>query len=87
MNPIVIIGDKGLSENVEKEINRALEDHELIKIKLPSGDRERKQELIESITKQCECALVQKVGNVALIYRAARKPNPKLSNLLKQKDL
>lgn len=84
LNPVVTIGDKGLSENVEKELNRALEDHELIKIKLPSGDRERKQALLESITKQCECALVQKVGNVALIYRAARRPNPKLSNLLKQ---
>lgn len=86
MNPIVTIGDKGLSENVEKELQRALEDHELIKVKLPSGDRQLKQALIDSITRTCECSLVQKVGNVALLYRAAKKPNAKLSNLLKHPE-
>ena len=83
LNAVVTIGDGGLSGNVKKEINRALEDHELIKIKLPAGDKESKQALITSLCQSASCELVQKVGNIALIYRAAKKPNAKLSNLLK----
>jgi RNA-binding protein len=86
LNPIVTVGDKGLNENVVKELERALEDHELIKVKLPAGDRENKKTLITEICDQCACTAVQSVGNVALIYRAAKKPNPKLSNLLKHKN-
>jgi len=87
LNPVVILGDGGLSENVKKELNRALEDHELIKIKIPSGERTEKQKLIDALCKSCQCALVQQVGNMVLIYRAGKNPNPKLSNILKSQSL
>lgn len=83
LNPVVIIGESGLSTNVQKELNRALEDHELIKVKIPAGERSEKQKLIDELCASENCVLIQKVGNMILIYRAARKPNPKLSNILK----
>ena len=66
LNPVVIVAAKGLNENVLLEIDRALRDHELIKIKLAVAQ------------------LIQSIGHIVLVYRKADKPNPKLSNLLRQ---
>ncbi len=65
------------------ELNRALNDHELIKIKLSCGDREAKKALTLKLCEDCGCELVQAIGNVALVFRAAAKPNPRLSNILR----
>ncbi len=83
LNPVVIVAGNGLNENVLMEINRALEDHELIKVKYSVGDRELKQELIQLTIKSCRATLVQAIGNVALLFRAAKEPDPKKSNLLR----
>lgn len=80
LKPVVSVAAKGLSETVLKELNRALEDHELIKVKLNVDDNKAmSQQLCESVNAD----LVQSIGNIVLIVRAAKKPNPKLSNLLK----
>ncbi len=81
LNPIVTVAGNGLTENIQLEVDRALEDHELIKVKLVVGDRDVKKEMIRELCAIVECQLVQEIGNIALIYRAAREPNPKLSNL------
>jgi len=83
LNPVVTISSKGLSENVNAEIDRALNDHELIKIKFAVGDRTAKNQLIEEICGAHNATLVQTIGHIALLYRAAEKPNPRLSNLLR----
>ncbi len=83
LNPIVTVAGNGLSENVQLEVDRALEDHELIKVKLNVGDRSVKKALIRDLCEQVQAELVQEIGNIALIYRAAREPDPKLSNLLR----
>ena len=87
LKPVVSIGDAGLSENVEKELDRALEDHELIKVKIPAGDKSFKDQLITEMCEKTESQLVQQVGKIALIYRAAKKAKPKLSNILKFENL
>lgn len=81
LKPIVIIAQNGLTENVNQELNRALTDHELIKVKIQVGDREVKQELISEMCNQLDAECVQTIGHVALLYRAAKKPNPKLTNV------
>ncbi len=81
LKPVVIIAQNGLSENVSLEIERALKDHELIKLKLQLPDRESKQELTREICSKFNAECVQTIGHIALIYRKARKPNPKLTNL------
>jgi RNA-binding protein len=81
LNPVVTVAGNGLSENVLIEINRALEDHELIKIKYTVGDRELKQTLLLETEKKTRSTLVQSVGNIGLFYRAAKQPDPKKTNL------
>lgn len=83
LNPIITVAGNGLSENILLEADRALEDHELIKIKFAVGDRETKKQLISEMAKIVEATIVQEIGNVALLYRAAKNPDPKLSNLLR----
>ena len=83
LSPVVLIGDAGLSEAVLAETNRALEDHELIKVKVPAGDRELRRELIDALCSHTGASLVQVIGRVALIHRSAAEPDPKKSNVLR----
>lgn len=83
LKPIITIADKGFSENIEKEIERALEDHELIKIRLVVDDRKLRRQLADSMAAQHHAQIAQRIGNIVLLYRQAKKPNPKLSNLLR----
>ncbi|PCJ35419.1 MAG: ribosome assembly RNA-binding protein YhbY [Moraxellaceae bacterium] len=83
LKPVVMVAEKGLTKNVLNELERALEDHELIKIKLAILDREAKRTTIDTICKHAGAEIVQTIGKTALIYRAAKKPNPKLSNVLR----
>jgi len=83
LNPIVTIGGNGFSETVAAELERALEDHELIKVKIHADDREDRVETIEALVKLTKAELIQSVGNVALIYRPAAKPKANKSNILR----
>ena len=80
---MVTIAGQGLSEYVAAEIERAIANHELIKVKLSVGDRDAKKAIIEQICQQFDALLVQSIGHIILLYRTAKKPNPKLSNLLR----
>ncbi|MGB7453174.1 MAG: ribosome assembly RNA-binding protein YhbY [Lysobacterales bacterium] len=68
LKPIVTVAAKGLSETVVAEIERALNDHELIKVKL-RGDREQRRAWVLSIAEQCKAELVHSIGQVACFYR------------------
>ncbi len=83
LKPVVSIAGKGLSESVCNELNRALDDHELIKVKLANEDREQKKLLVKQLCTQLAAEQIQMIGNIALIFRAAEKPKPHLSNLLR----
>ncbi len=79
LKPVVTVASKGLSESVLTELNRALEDHELIKVKLSVDN---KTELTKDLCAQSKAELVQSIGSIILIHREAKNPNPKLSNLI-----
>lgn len=83
LKPVVIIAEKGISEGVLTELERALEDHELIKLKINVAEREDKQLIIAEVVEKTRAELVQTIGKVAVLYRAAKKQNPKLSNLMR----
>ncbi len=72
LKPVVMVADKGLSENVLSEIETALEHHELVKIKLRS-DRETRGEWIDEITRRFAAERVHTIGQVACFFRR----NPK----------
>jgi RNA-binding protein len=84
LNPVVIIGENAISEGLMNELERALNDHELIKVKINVGEREDRQEIIEHLIENTGATLVQKIGKIAVLLRKNKKPNPKLSNLLRQ---
>jgi RNA-binding protein len=77
LKPLVIVADKGLSESVVAEIERALNDHELIKVKL-RGDRDVRKAWATSIAEKCKAELVQTIGQVACYYR--RNPDKPVIN-------
>lgn len=83
LNPVIIVGDKGLSEGLIDEVSRALRDHELIKVKVAIGDRDDRANLINDLVEKTGSELVQSIGKVAVILKKNTKPNPKLSNLIR----
>ena len=83
LKPVVSIGSKGLTDTVSAEIDRALGDHELIKVSIKVADRSLLQSTTEDIVQSCRATLIQAVGHVALLYRPTEKPDPRLSNVLR----
>ena len=87
LNPVVMIGGQGLTENVVEETNRALNDHELIKVKIAGEDREARVAVIAGIAEVTGAEVVQTIGKIALLYKKAKQQNPKLSNLVRHAHL
>lgn len=83
LKPVLIFGGNGLTEGFIEELQRRLEDHELIKVKINAESRDDRAAIIDTLVKTSACELVQRIGTIALLYRAAKKPDPKLSNLLR----
>jgi RNA-binding protein len=84
LKPVVTVAGKGLSESVLAELERALNDHELIKVKLAVGDRANRDETCSAICAATGAELVQQVGNNLLLLRRSAQPDPRLSNLIRQ---
>lgn len=78
---MVTIASRGLAGSVVAELERALDDHELIKIKIVADDREQRKKLIDEVIKETNACRIQNTGNVLLVYRPAKEPDPVLSNL------
>lgn len=69
LKPVVLMGARGLTSAVMAEIRQALNDHELIKVKLNPGDRDQRSRDVALIRDETGAALVQRVGNIACLYR------------------
>lgn len=80
-NPIVTIGNKGLTEAVVDEIELALDKHELLKIKLPGGSKAEKKALLGLINDNTSSEPVQLIGRVAVIYRCGAEPKLTLPSI------
>ena len=81
LRPVVTIAGKGLSSTVLEELERALNDHELIKVKVAVGDREQRESVIAEVCERSSAVLVQRIGNIATLLRANPQADPKKSNL------
>ena len=69
LKPVVWVGHHGISDNLVKEIEQALEHHELIKIKLRLGEREERDAGITKICEASDAELVQRIGNIVTLYK------------------
>src|SRR3972149_5545674 len=69
LNPIVWVGQQGLTDNVLAEIDQALSHHELLKVKIRVGDRLKRNQIVAQIVDQLAAETVQQTGNVAIFWR------------------
>jgi RNA-binding protein len=76
-SPVVLIGNAGLGPNLITEMDRALSDHELVKVRARVGDRDVRDELLAELATATNSELVQRIGHVALYYRANQE-TPKI---------
>ena len=83
LKPVVTVAGNGLTEGVVAELDRALNDHELIKVKLAVGSRETRTAIAGQICERLGAELIQAVGNIILMLRRSPKPDPRLSNLIR----
>lgn len=81
LNPVVTVSENGISEGVLAELDRALGDHELIKVKLALPERDDRAAMLDELVEASGAELVQKIGKMALLYRRNPRANPKLSNI------
>lgn len=73
LNPVVTIAGKGLTPTVVAEIERALQAHELIKIKVQGSEREQREILMNELCKMLAVAPVQHIGNILVVWRERRE--------------
>jgi RNA-binding protein len=76
LKPLVMVGDAGLSESVLAEFETTLDHHELIKVRVRVGDREVRDAIIAQLCADGHANLIQRIGNVALLYRPNLKKKP-----------
>lgn len=72
LDPVVHIGDKGLTDAVLAEIDRALASHELIKVRAGGMDRDAREAAFAEICSRLGAQAVQHIGKVFVLYR--KKP-------------
>ncbi|ARQ45719.1 ribosome assembly RNA-binding protein YhbY [Oxalobacter formigenes] len=77
LDPVVMIGDAGLTDAVLKEIDVSLNAHELIKIRVFGDDRQARLDMLESICEQMEAAPIQHIGKLLVIYRPKKEESQK----------
>jgi len=78
LKPVIRAGQAGLTDALVRETERALADHELIKVKAADGDRPARDALFAALAERTTSALIQRIGNVAVLYR----PHPALPRIL-----
>jgi RNA-binding protein len=74
LKPIVQLGANGLTEGVVAEIQNALNYHELIKVKVPTDDREEKALIMDAILGETGAEKVQTIGHVLVLYKKSEEP-------------
>ncbi len=72
-----MIGNAGLTDAIVAETQRALQDHELIKLRVRAGDRQVRDTIVQTHGTRTESSVVARIGNVAVLYRA-RPGSPRI---------
>lgn len=78
LKPVVMIGNAGLTEAVKLETDRALQAHELIKVRVLGDDRVARETWFMELCESLDAAPVQHIGKLLMLYRPADKPRIKL---------
>ncbi len=77
LDPVVLLGSNGLTEAVIKEIDRALTAHELIKVRVPTDDREEHEAFFSQVAEELGAARVQMIGKLLIFWRPSEEAQKK----------
>ena len=69
LDPVVMIGSDGLTANVQKEIDAALNAHGLIKVRVFNDDRSAREEMLQTLADQLGAAPIQHIGKLLVLWR------------------
>jgi RNA-binding protein len=72
---LVQLGRHGLTEAFVGELDRALEEHELVKVRLRGAERDERAQIVAELGSRLRCVPVGLVGQVAILYRPASEPD------------
>jgi len=73
LKPVIIVGTGGLSASLLEEFESSLEHHELMKVKVNTGDRDGRDTAIRDLCEYSGAQLIQRVGNIGLLFRKKKK--------------
>ena len=77
LKPVIMIGQNGVTENILKELEIALDFHELVKIKIAGENKASCAAVIEQLIKASNAETVQKIGKTLTLFRR-NKTTPKV---------
>lgn len=69
LDPVVLVGGDGLTANVIKEIDAALNAHGLIKVRVFSDDRAAREAMFATLADQLQAAPIQHIGKLLVLWR------------------
>ncbi len=72
LKPVVMVGAKGVTLPLTAELDLALEQHELVKIKVAAEDREARDAAIAQLCNDSAATLVSRIGHTAVLYRRSK---------------
>jgi RNA-binding protein len=72
LKPIIMVGAKGVTPSLVAELELALEQHELVKLKVAAEDRETRDAWIGELAEKSEATLVSRIGHTAVLYRRSK---------------
>ena len=68
LKPVITIGGAGITDSLRREFEATIAHHELIKVRVRTGDRESRDEAIRQLCEDSGAELVTRIGNVALVF-------------------
>ena len=78
LKPVVMIGNKGLTDTVIAEIDNALGHHELLKVRVSGLEKADRIQMLNDITEKTNADLVHVIGHIGALYRPAKEPSIQL---------
>lgn len=69
LEPVVLVGQKGITPNLLQEIDTALEHHELMKVRVQQGDKEQREQFALEIAETLNAEYIAHIGRVLVFYR------------------
>jgi RNA-binding protein len=72
LHPLVMLGNSGLTEGVVNELDRALTDHELVKVSARVGERTARDAALAELARRTSAFMVHRIGNVGIFYRPSK---------------